>query len=53
VERVVLGGDNSPSRARSPPCDAQKATFVFLQETRDYDELERLWSDVPRVEWVA
>lgn len=24
---------------------------VFLQEARDYYELERLWADVPRVEW--
>ena len=26
---------------------------VFLQEVRDYYELERLWADVPRVEWAA
>jgi len=24
---------------------------VFLQETREYYELERLWSDVPTLEW--
>lgn len=26
---------------------------VFLQEVRDYYELERLWSDVPRHDWEA
>lgn len=26
---------------------------VFLQEVRDYYELERLWGDVPRVDWRA
>ncbi len=25
---------------------------VFLEETRAYYELERLWSDVPRLEWA-
>jgi ribosome-associated protein len=24
---------------------------VFLREVREYYELERLWSDVPRIEW--
>jgi ribosome-associated protein len=24
---------------------------VFLDETRAYYELERLWADAPRVEW--
>jgi len=26
---------------------------VFLQEVRDYYELERLWGDVPVVEWAV
>jgi len=26
---------------------------VFLEEARHYYELERLWSDVPRVAWAA
>jgi ribosome-associated protein len=25
---------------------------VFLHETREYYELERLWGDVPRLEWA-
>ena len=25
---------------------------IFLQETRDYYELERLWGDVPKVDWT-
>ncbi|HEY3139561.1 MAG TPA: ribosome silencing factor [Acidimicrobiales bacterium] len=26
---------------------------VFLREVREYYELERLWSDVPRIEWAS
>ena len=26
---------------------------VFFQETREYYELERLWSDVPTVDWES
>ena len=26
---------------------------VFLEETRRYYDLERLWLDAPRIEWVA
>jgi ribosome-associated protein len=25
---------------------------VFLREVRDYYELERLWADVPRIDWA-
>ena len=26
---------------------------VFLQEVREYYDLERLWADVPRLDWTA
>jgi hypothetical protein len=28
------------------------AVHVFLDETREYYELERLWGDVSRIEWA-
>jgi ribosome-associated protein len=31
---------------------AEFVVHIFLQETREYYELERLWADVPRIEWT-
>lgn len=58
-ERVYLSDGPKPIRiegmAESEWVLMDFGTFVvhvFHYETRSYYELERLWSDVPRVDWV-
>ncbi len=31
---------------------ADMIVHVFLEETREYYDLERLWSDAPRIDWA-
>jgi ribosome-associated protein len=61
VERVVAEKGN-PKPLRVEGLDDRHwvlmdygdvVVHVFLDETRDYYELERLWGDVPRIEWAA
>lgn len=59
-ERVA--GHGGPRPLRVEGLDARQwvlmdygdfIVHVFSRDTRDYYELERLWSDVPRLDWSA
>jgi ribosome-associated protein len=60
VERVVAeGGHGRPLRVEGLDDRhwvlmdyGDVVVHVFLDETRTYYELERLWRDVPRVDWA-
>ena len=61
VEHQVARGRACPSRCASRAsttatgCCSTTATWwctCSCEETREYYELERLWGDVPRIEWA-
>jgi ribosome-associated protein len=61
VERRVAA-DGGPRPLRVEGLDARQwvlmdygdfIVHVFATDTRTYYELERLWSDVPRIDWTA
>ena len=60
VEQALKDRDDTPPRSVEGLGDAHwvlmdygdLVVHVFLDETREYYELERLWGDVPRLAWA-